>query len=288
MAKKVKIVLATNAHTRPLKEGIITSPDVELEFTEYKGVPKAAEDMLDGYPFDVCEMPLVTLLQAFDAKAKVKLLPIVMVGEFHHGSCWYRPGSDISAPADVKGKKIGVRAYTQTTGAWVRGVLSEQFGVASKDVTWVTTEPPHVATYVLPENVEVVPGADLEQMVRDDELAAVIQGTKQGVPEGLAQLVPNLPNAIATWYEKNKCVPINHMVVVKDDMDEKTVAAVYEMLTKAVDQAYPVDSRPEPFPYVYNIEGVWPAVEIGMKYCLEQGLIERLYTKEEIFAKGVK
>ncbi len=287
MAKKVKIVLSTNAHTKPLKEGVITSPDVDLEFIEYKGIPKAAEDMLDGYPFDVCEMPLVTLLQALDAKAEIKLLPVVMVGEFHHGSCWYCPGKDVAGPEDVKGKKIGVRSYTQTTGAWVRGILSDQFGVASKDVTWGTTEAAHVASYVAPENVEVVPGADLAQMVRDGELAAVIQGTKQGAPEGLIQLVPDLPNAIAAWHEKNKCVPINHMVVVKSDMDEETVAAVYEMLTKGVDLAY-ADEKPEPFPYVYGIDEVWPAVEVGMKYCLEQGLTKKLYTKEELFAKGVK
>ena len=33
------------------------------------------------------------------------------------------------SPKDIEGKRVGVRAYTQTTGAWVRGILGEAYGV---------------------------------------------------------------------------------------------------------------------------------------------------------------
>ena len=183
--KDVSIVLDTYPQTKAIKEGTLSNPGIHLNFTEYKPIRKAFDDMLKDLRFDICEIALVTFLQALDAGKAVKLLPVVMGGEFHHGSLWYNPALGKMTPADLKGKKVGVRSYTQTTGLWVRGVLSEQFGVDSKDITWVTTEAQHLSDYKSPSNVEFVEGADLAEMVRSGELAAVIMGTKQGAPQGL-------------------------------------------------------------------------------------------------------
>ena len=59
-----------------------------------------------------------------------------------------------STAPDLNGKRVGVRAYTQTTGAWVRGFLAEDYGVDLESVTWVTFEDPHLAEYREPANVE--------------------------------------------------------------------------------------------------------------------------------------
>ncbi len=288
MKKTVTAVIANYPHTLAIKSGELSSDVFEFSFTEYKGIPKAADDMLadlDNMAFDLCEMPLVTFFQAIDAGAKLKLLPLILGGEFHHGSCWYCPANGELKPEDLKGKKIGVRSYTQTTGLWVRGVLSEQYGVDPKSVTWVTTEPPHVKSYELPENVLVIPDADLAQMVRDGELAAVIQGTKQGAPEGLVQIIPDIPDAIARWYDKNKCVPVNHLVSYQEKNDEDVVKAACALFCKGIDETYPVAEREEPFVFEYGVDGAWKAIEVGMNYSFEQGLISRTFSKEEVFGK---
>lgn len=285
--KKVSIVLDTYPHTKAVKEGAIADPNLELNFTEYKPISKAFDDMLKPEPpYDVCEMALGTFLQGLDAGIPIKLLPVVMGGEFHHGSLWYNPSLGKMSPADLKGKKVGVRAYTQTTGVWVRGVLSEQFGVDSRDVTWVTTEAPHLADYKCPDNVEIVEGAKLPDLVRSGELAAVIMGTKQGAPEGLERLVPDVDGAIDQWFAKHQGVPINHMVVFRADADLDAVHALYDLLVKDLEQTYPVSERSERFALQNGVDKVWNAVEMAMKYSYEQGLISRMFTREEIFDKS--
>lgn len=281
--KKVSIVMGTYPHTRAIKDGTLADEALQLEFTEYKPISRAFDDMLMNQPFDLCEMALCTFLQGLDAGKPLKLLPVVMGGEFHHGSLWYAPALGKLTPADLKGKKVGVRAYTQTTGAWVRGVLSEQFGVSSGDVTWVTTEVPHVADYQCPSNVELAEGADLADMVRSGELAAVIMGTKQGAPQGLERLIPDVDGAISAWYGTHHAVPINHMVVFRDSADMDAVHRVYGLLVKGLEQVYPVKERGERFALQCGVENVWNAVELAMKYSYEQGLISRMFTKIEIF-----
>lgn len=281
--KEVSIVLDTYPHTRAVKDGSLSNPELKLNFTEYKPIRKAFDDMLKDQRFDICEMALGTFLQALDAGKPIKLLPVVMGGEFHHGSLWYNPSLGKMSPSDLKGKKVGVRSYTQTTGVWVRGVLSEQFGVPSGEVTWVTTEAQHMADYKCPPNVEFLEGADLAEMVRSGELAAVIMGTKQGAPKGLERLVPDVEGAITQWFEAHHAVPINHMVVFKDSADMEAVHGVYDLIAKGLEQAYPAKARGERFPLQCGVKNVWNAVEMAMKYSYEQGLISRIFTIHEIF-----
>lgn len=281
--KDVSIVLDTYPQTKAIKEGTLSDPGIHLNFTEYKPIRKAFDDMLKDLRFDICEMALVTFLQALDAGKAVKLLPVVMGGEFHHGSLWYNPALGKMTPADLKGKKVGVRSYTQTTGLWVRGVLSEQFGVDSKDITWVTTEAQHLSDYKSPSNVEFVEGTDLAEMVRSGELAAVIMGTKQGAPQGLERLIPDVDQAISEWFDKHHAVPINHMVVFKADADKEAIHAVYDLLEKGMEQAYPPETRGERFALQCGVKNVWTAVETAVKYSYEQKLISRIFTINEIF-----
>ena len=59
-------------------------------------------------------------------------------------NCCRRPDSALTGPGDLSGRRVGVRAYSQTTGLWLRGILAEEFGVKPTDVRWVTFEGAHV------------------------------------------------------------------------------------------------------------------------------------------------
>ena len=58
-------------------------------------------------------------------------LPIFVVRRFHHGGLLIRPDAGIRTPKDLEGKKVGVRAYSVTTGVWTRQVLIDEFGAVS-------------------------------------------------------------------------------------------------------------------------------------------------------------
>ena len=74
-------------------------------------------------------------------------LPVVVMRGFHHAALVCRCGSPIAWPADLVGKRIGVRALSQTTGVWLRGILLDEYGIAHHSITWVTEEDAHVQEY---------------------------------------------------------------------------------------------------------------------------------------------
>ena len=55
-----------------------------------------------------------------------------------------RPDAGIKSPRDLEGKKVGVRAYSVTTGVWTRGILIDEYGLDSSKVTWVVDDEEHV------------------------------------------------------------------------------------------------------------------------------------------------
>ncbi len=288
---ELSVVLGNYPHTLPIKEGGIVSPRVKLNFIEgYKPLSRAFDDMVEKQAFDVCEMAVATFLQALDSGKPLRLMPVVMGGEFHHGSLLYNPANGPLTPGDLKGRRVGVKAYTQTTGLWVRGVLQEQYGVLSDDVTWVTTEAPHVAEFTNPSNVELVEGGNLVDMLTSGEIAAVIMGPKQtkGLSLTLQQVIPDVDTAIAGWYAKHQAVPANHMVVVTDALLEKDFAVVqdaYNMFKQGIETTQPAASAESPSALQVGAENVWAVVQLAMQYALEQKLVSRAFDRKEIFGE---
>src|SRR4030095_8125206 len=121
------------------------------------------------------------------------------------------------SPKDLEGKKVGVRAYTVTTGVWARGILATEYGVDLDNVTWVVVDEEHVQEYQKPSNVLEKPGANLGKMLAEGELAAATGAGKVDSPD-VKPLIANAREAEAAWYRKTGVYPINHTVVVKDSL----------------------------------------------------------------------
>ena len=129
----------------------------------------------------------------------------------------YNVKSGVQSPKDLEGKKVGVRAYTVTTGVWVRGILATEYGVDLDKITWVVVDEEHVQEYRKPSNVIERPGANLGAMVAQGELAAAIGAGQVDSPD-VKPLIPNAREAEAAWFRKTGIYPINHTVVVKDSL----------------------------------------------------------------------
>ena len=68
-----------------------------------------------------------------------------------------------------------MRAYTQTTGTWVRGILQHQFDLDLSTLRWVTFEPAHVDGYDDPANCSrAAAGKTLLEMALAGEVDAAI------------------------------------------------------------------------------------------------------------------
>ncbi|WP_330309574.1 MULTISPECIES: hypothetical protein [unclassified Streptomyces] len=248
--RPLSVLLGDYPHTRPLKDGTIPFEGTDCRFATATPLYSAFPRMVRHLEFDVCEMALATYLQAREAGVPVTLLPVVMIGAAHHHSLTRLPDGPALDPWRLGGKRIGVRSYSQTTGLWVRGILREDYGVDASEVTWVTTEEPHVASYREPSCVERSAGASVPELLRGGDVAAAVLGPRAIGSRG-TPLVPVLEDAEAAghaWIERHGTVPANHLLVVRDDVLKSSpdaVTALYRALARAIaDTAGERDATP--------------------------------------------
>ena len=120
---------------------------IPAETDKVEPINKAFFMMAREQKFDVSEMAIVTYLQAKAYNKPLVLMPATMMGRFQHGTMLYNSERGTLRPQDLPGKRVGVRAFSQTTGAWIRGILWKDYGLDLGAVKWVTFEDAHVAEY---------------------------------------------------------------------------------------------------------------------------------------------
>jgi 4,5-dihydroxyphthalate decarboxylase len=275
-------LLAMRSNTSGLRSGSLTSPVVEFTFEDIKTVNRAFKALVREQTFDLGEVAIVTILQAVAYGKPYVLLPAVIVARGQHHTIFYNPARGPLDPRDLRGRKVGVRAYTQTTGVWVRGVLEEDFGVDYRHVQWITFEEPHLAEFTDPPWVRRAPeGKKLLQMLLDGEVDAAIFGSEN--PEGtpLRPLIANAAEIEAQWAKEHGGVPINHMMVIRKSIAESrpdVVREVYRLLKESAsgDLAQRAVNR-------FGFEAVRPSLETIVAYSKRQGLIPSHLSVDTLF-----
>src|SRR4051812_37139950 len=116
---KLRVLLGDHPHTAALKSGEVTSDLVEMAFADYTSTNKGFKPMVRDAAFDVSEMAIVTYLMAKGYDKPMVLMPDVMMARHQYGFAVTNPAADISAPKDLEGKRVGIRSFTTTTGAWL-------------------------------------------------------------------------------------------------------------------------------------------------------------------------
>src|SRR5262245_30538139 len=192
----LKTAIATYPHTQGLKDGTVTSPGLRLEHVEVSPIVGAFRRMCRSLEFDVSEMAITTYLTAKAYGKPFTALPVFVMRQFHHAPIVYNVKSGVQQPRDLEGKKVGVRAYTVTTGVWARGILATEYGVDLEGITWVVVDQEHVQEYQKPLNVIERPGASLAEMVAKGEIAAAIGAGAVDSPD-VKPLIPNAADAEA-------------------------------------------------------------------------------------------
>jgi len=272
----LRIAIGDYPHTLPLKRGEITSPRLKLDFVEVKPMHKAFKPMLREHAYDASEMALVTYLQAKAHNKGLKLLPAAMLARFQHGCMLYDAARGKLAPADLAGCRIGVRSYSQTTGAWLRGILQNDYGADLSRVHWVTFEDAHVAEAQDPPGVtRAAASQDMTKMLIDGELDAAIYGADLPKDERLQSVIPEPEAAARAWYGKYHLVPVNHMVVVTERLAQESPQAVAELyrLLEAGKAAAPRSGEVDTAPFGKAANR--PCLELLMTYAVQQQLIAR-------------
>jgi 4,5-dihydroxyphthalate decarboxylase len=290
---KVKLftLMGSYPNVMALKDGKINSDLLEFDFADVKVSNTAFKPLVREARFDLAEVAIVTFLQAKYYGKPYVLIPATVVGRGQLHTIAYNPERGHLAPGDLNGKTVGVRAYTQTTGAWVRGILAEDYGVDIGSIDWVTFEEGHVAEYSDPPNVRrAAEGKQLVQMLLDGEIDAAIVGDKFPDPR-LKPLIPDPETANRKWSEIHGGVPINHMLVIREQLAQArpdVVREVYRVFREAKEASFAKTGTPELDPLRFGIEANRRSLETIIDFAVRQGLLPRRFTVDELFGDTMR
>jgi 4,5-dihydroxyphthalate decarboxylase len=316
---RLKIALGTYGHTAALKDGRVKIAGVDPDFVEVVPIIGAFRRMVRDLEFDVCEMAPTTYMIARALGAPYIALPVFLMRRFHHGGFVYRPDSGIRVPKDLEGRKVGVRAYSVTTGVWTRGIFVNEYGLDASKVTWVVDDEEHVTTLKLPPNVVHAPeGQSLAAMMAAGELSAAFNGPagigRSGPPTGAweqggqkpaevyPELIENAAQVEADWFRRTGIYPIHGAVVVKTEVLDKhpgVAKALYDafVAAKAIymqrlqsgegdsadDKKYRGLMQIVGDPLPYGLKENAASIDAMLTYGLQQGLIPRRMPIEQAF-----
>ncbi len=318
---RLKIAIAEYGHTRGVMSGAIPVEGVDLDFVKVVPIIGAFRRMVRDLEFDICEMAPTTYMIARALGAPYIALPIFLMRRFHHGGFVVRPNSGIKVPKDLEGKKVGVRAYSVTTGVWTRGIFINEYDLDSSKVTWVVDDEEHVTTLKLPPNVvHTAEGQSLQSMMKAGEIQAGFSGPagvgrsgppisgwdKAGAAAAAAdtypELIADVEEVEANWFRSTGIYPIHGLIVVKDEVlsrHPQLARALMDAFVKAkqpyLDQLKkgqgdtPEDKRYRKFlslmsdPLPYGMAANRPSIEALVTYSLQQKLIPSRPELDRVF-----
>lgn len=317
---RLKTVLRRSGQTADLNDGRVDIEGIKIDFVDVNPPIAAYRRMVRDLEFDMCELAPTTYFIARAHGAPFRALPVFLTRRFHHHGLVAREDAGIKTPKDLEGRRVGVRAYSVTTGVWTRGILSSEYGLDASTVTWVVDDEEHVTQLRLPPNVVHAPhGQSLASMMAAGALDAAFTGNagigREGPPTAgweakkppkiteYQELLPDWRGREAEWHHRTGIYPFHNVVVIKDEIlaahpwiAKKLYAAFIQakarwlqgMRTGHGHSREDEDYRElmalvgdDPLPY-----GITPnraSIEALIGYSVQQGLMPRPLAVEELF-----
>jgi len=286
----LRTVLGPYLHTQPLKVGEVVSDRLTLAHEHYDPVIRAFRPMANELAFDVSEMALVTYMLCRDLGRPIVGIPVVLMQQPELPALVCSASSTIRGPKDLMGRAIGVRAYTQTTGAWVRGILQASFDVDLSRLQWITLEAAHVDGYEEPQNViRSHSNKSLLEMLTSGEVDSAVGIEGAARRPDMRTVIPDADRAEAAWAQRMGGHPINHILVVREELARGHPWLTHELMTlfeaareRALRLAAESDTGTIAFP-AFGLEANRAAVQTLAQFAFDQKITRRLLSVEELF-----
>jgi len=270
--------------THQFRHGRITSPRYAFEFADVKVPNTAFKRMVRDLEFDVSELAIVTFLQALDAGVPLVLLPAVIVSRYQHPFLMFDSRGGLMRPQDLRSKRIGVRSYSVTTVAWIRGMLQAEFGIEPHHNRWVAFDEGHVAQWVDPHWVERAdPAADMLQMLEAGELDAAVLAAAPADKPHIQPVFSNPAEQSQRWFERHGVIQINHMIALKRSLVEQHpdfARTMLDLIAQSADKGLSDADRPA---HPLGLTKVRPHLEHAIEMVHRQGLIRERFSVESLF-----
>src|SRR5712664_927808 len=283
--------LSDNPNTRPLIDGAVKAEGLDLTAT----VLHPSEmfwRQLRFAEFDVSEMSMSSLLiSTARGPTPWVALPVFTTREFFHTRILVRADAGIAAPADLRGKRVGVPEYQQTGATGFKPPA----GVTVHQIPASTNIGEMLLAGELDATLLYLTDRNLVDRSRID-----LSADKRVRP-----LFPDRAAEGRRYYAKTGIYPINHTVVIRRTLVEKhpwialnlysafmaartevlragstALASHFEtgVIGEDVRKALATD------PMAYGVKATRKVLDTIAQYVHAQGLTDRLVKIEELFA----
>ena len=238
--------------TRPLLDGRVTVAGYDIEVIpdpfpptgilgDYQ-YPRTLR-MLDEKAFDICEMGMAPLVTARSQGVPLVAIPVFHYRRFRHRYIFCRGAAGIESPADLAGRRVGVRRLNLSAGLWARALLQHDYGIDLKDITWVVTLDVPLRDAVRNDlKVDVVrSGESLEELLARGDIDAMIEASSLS-PEareaaGVCRLLGEDTRQLEVdYYTRTGFFPIMHTIALWRDVAERHESlchALYDAFVEA-------------------------------------------------------
>ncbi len=314
MAKKLSLTLACGDYeiVRSLITGKVQVDGVDLTILTDMDSATRHWRFLNNHEFDIAEVSGSSYLAARDNDWPFRAIPVFLHRRFRHGFMFINTGKGITKPADLKGRKIGVKTIMTTAVLWMRGILQSEYGVPLNSIEWVAELnndvdvqlPPDIKFKLLPKQKSV------ETMLAEGELDAVFHSdlVKPFLAKDprITRLFPDHKMEEMAYYQRTGIFPIMHVTGIRKKLadehpwlavnlfrafnESKTIAMKRMMNPRIVPLAWYRAAWEEqerilgPDPWEYGLtDKNRKNLETLVGYSHEQGLIKKRPTLEQLF-----
>jgi 4,5-dihydroxyphthalate decarboxylase len=276
---KLSLAISSNPRTWPVIDGRVKPDGIDLTINVL-GPAEMFWRQLSFAEFDASEMSMSELMMIRDrGDERFVGIPVFTTRRFYHTSMLARQDAGIAGPADLKGRRVGVPEYVQTSALWTRGVLQSEFGIAPGDMTFFMERVP-ARSHAGAIGFKAPPGVTINQIPPDKSIASMILAGELDAcmsyigkradlidrsdvdlasHQDIRPLFANPAAEADRYYKKSGVYPINHGMVVKREVFERNPWVVINIL-KAFDQANAIADAERREHVAYHLEtGLVPA-----------------------------
>jgi 4,5-dihydroxyphthalate decarboxylase len=319
---KLKLTMACWDYdrTRALMEDRVPVDGIELNYLNLP-VEETFFRMLRHHEFDVAELSLSSYtVSLFKENPPFIAIPAFPSRFFRHSCIYVNRDSGIREPKDLIGKRVGSPEYQMTAPVWIRGILSDEYGVPVASARYFTggeEEPgrPEKLTLSLPPEIHVEPIPETQTLSRaiesgeiDALYTARMPSTYRNGSGRVRRLFQDYHAVERDYYQRTKIFPIMHTVAIRREVYAAhpwVAQSLYKAFVEAQKEVYRSleDTAALKFmlPWLHDhVEqtrrvmgtdfwpyGLAPNTEVlatFLRYHHEQGLSKRRLSPKDLFA----
>ena len=314
MSNKLQLTLACGDYEsiRGLKEGTVKPDGIELTVLTDMTSDIRHWRMIRNREFDVAELSMSNYLMAKYTGLPFAAIPVFLHRRFRHGFVFLNATKNIRKPADLTGKRVGLRNFQATANLWIRGILEHEYQLPHRSIQWFKQDEEEVE-WTPPSGLNiqrVAAGKNVEQMLVEGELDALIHPEViqpiLAKDQRVSRLFPAYRELEIEYFKRTGIFPIMHTTAIKQEVVEKypwVPINLMQALEEAKKSAYKRMENPRIVPLAWfrhfleeqdEILGADPWVyglgdsnrknlETLMQYSQEQGLLGRKMSLDELF-----